>query len=180
MTSEERMLAGISGAGWGSTGTGSGAGVELPKLGKPPKLPQPASPRAESSANIAAAGAGPRLNFPMASPPSSMPVAAATNHPRPQFEARNPRPERKTGTQHPNCRPADRNSDRIVTVSRLTGRNPRCAPRKKGFRGRGALLLIRQIWPRRCRDGKADMGQADLGRQMPGRRYRAGGWAGIP
>jgi hypothetical protein len=97
------MLAGISGAGWGSTGTGSGAGVELPKLGKPPKLPQPASPRAENSAkSIAAAGAGPRLNFPMASPPSSMPLAAATNHPKPRFKPgtrdRNAKPELNTGT----------------------------------------------------------------------------------
>src|ERR1019366_5567126 len=100
MTSEERMLAGISGADWGSTGTGSGAGLEPPKLGKPPKLPQPASPRVENSAsNIAAAGAGPRLNFPMASPPSWS-VAAATNHPKPQFK-----PGLETGTQNRNSTP---------------------------------------------------------------------------
>src|SRR5580692_6205889 len=77
MTSEERTLAGISGAAWGSTGTGSGAGLEPPKLGKPPKLPQPAR---LSARHMAAAGAGPKLNLPMASPPSSAPVAAATNH----------------------------------------------------------------------------------------------------
>ena len=57
------MLAGISGVACGSTGTGSGAGLELPKLGNPPKLPQPASARAKS---IAAAGAKPRLNLLMA------------------------------------------------------------------------------------------------------------------
>src|ERR1700722_10153747 len=96
MTSEERMLAGISGAGWGSTGTRSGAGLELPKLGKPPKLPQPASPRAS---NIAAAGAGPRLNFPMASPPSSSVAAAIKPQFKPGARDRNATPELDTGTQ---------------------------------------------------------------------------------
>jgi hypothetical protein len=91
MTSEERMLAGISGSACGSTGTGSGAGLEPPKLGKPPKLPQPESARAK---NTAAAGAEPELNFTMASPPSSMPAAAAT-HPK----IRNARPEREASRQ---------------------------------------------------------------------------------
>ena len=84
------MLAGISGSGCGSTGTGSGAGAELPKLGKPPKLPQPESARAS---NTAAAGAGPRLNFPMASPPTSMPAAPTPT------QIRNARPEREASRQ---------------------------------------------------------------------------------
>src|SRR5579871_3008007 len=72
------MLAGSSGAGAGSDGMGSGAGLEPPKLGKLKPPAQPASPKPENSAsNIATVGAGPKLILLMASLPSSMPGGQA-------------------------------------------------------------------------------------------------------
>src|SRR5271169_791690 len=116
MTSDERMLAGISGAGCGSDGMGSGAGGELPKLGKPPKLPQPASPRAKS---MATAGAGPELNFPMASILHRSPWPS--------------QPGRQAGLQ--TITPSDCSSFKVN------------GPQPDGLIRKTPLHPIRQIWP---------------------------------
>src|SRR5579883_422099 len=112
------MLAGSSGAGAGSAGMGSGAGVELPKLGKPPKLPQPASPSAN---RMAAAGAGPKLSLLMAYLPSS----------RPEPRAR-PDPADPTGAQLPGRKSSDptRQSARNCISVKVNGRQPFCSQQR--------------------------------------------------